>query len=299
MIPRLVTKLFCSIDESGTFFLDNVDVGGVVATEPEDLNFLAAILNAPPANFVWRRISKPFQNDYRSANKQFIAPLPVPNATAEQKAAIGDLASELQQLHSAYRDGVRELTRLIDHEQMLPDTSRQSLRWPWPSLPEVETLKKSDAAKATGLKGAALTRWANEQVQSAIDQKLLKLSARLIPSVHLAVIETGEEIALHADGIEVLSVFESENDRRLIAAQWRQVLRTTSITPSLSAKKLVDRLLALRTTDVVALRKGIVDADSALTLERVTIDQKEAKINQLIYGLYGLDEAEIRRIEQG
>ncbi len=34
-------------------------------------------------------------------------------------------------------------------------------------------------------------------------------------------------------------------------------------------------------------------------LERVKIDQKEAKINQLIYGLYGLDEAEIRQIEQG
>ena len=177
MIPRLVTKLFCSIDESGTFFLDNVDVGGVIATEPEDLNFLAAILNAPPANFVWRRISKPFQNDYRSANKQFVAPLPIPHADTDQKTAVGDLASELQRLHSAYRDGVQELTRLINHEQMLPDTSRQTPRWPWPGLPEVETLKKSDVAKATGLKGAGLTRWASEQVQNAIDQKLLKLSS--------------------------------------------------------------------------------------------------------------------------
>ena len=97
----------------------------------------------------------------------------------------------------------------------------------------------------------------------------------------------------------MLSVFESQNERPLIAAQWRQVLRTTSITPSLSAQKLLDRLLALRTTDVPALRQSVVDADTALVLKRVVIGKKETEINQLIYGLYGLDEAEIRQIEQG
>lgn len=117
------------------------------------------------------------------------------------------------------------------------DTPRQTPRWPWPGLPDVETLKKSGVANMTGIKGAALTRWANEQWQTAIDQKLSKLNARLIPRVNLAVSETGGEIVLHADGVVVLSVIETEKDAPLIAAQWRQVLRTTSITPSLTAQK--------------------------------------------------------------
>jgi hypothetical protein len=299
MIPRLVTKLFCAIDASGTFFLDNVDVGGVVATAPEDLHFLAAILNAPPANFVWRRISKPFQNDYRSANKQFIAPLPIPHADAAQKLDIGQLASELQQLHSAYRDEVQELTRLLHHEQMLPDTARQTPYWLWPGLTQVDALKKSTAAQATKHKGAALTRWANDQVQAVIDKKLLKLSARLIPSVTLAVTDSSGEIALHANGVKVLSVFESDKDAPFIAAQWRQVLRTTTVTPGLTAPKLLDRLLALQTTSVPALHQRIMDVDAKLTRQRTVIDEKESSINRLIYALYRLSTIDIRRIEQG
>ena len=83
LVPRLVEHLKCSLDFSGHFYLDNVDVGGVLSTPNISPAYLMAALNAPVCDFVFRTISKPFQNDYRSANKQFIAPLPIPNAAVE------------------------------------------------------------------------------------------------------------------------------------------------------------------------------------------------------------------------
>src|SRR5262249_40880760 len=70
-VPRLVANLGCSVDRTGSAYLDNVDVGGVVIADGEEPFFVAAILNSPVANFVFRRISKPFRGSYLSANKQF------------------------------------------------------------------------------------------------------------------------------------------------------------------------------------------------------------------------------------
>ncbi len=96
LVPRLVRRLRASFDATGRYYLDNVDVGGVIPAHGVDGMYLAAVLNGPVADFVFRRISKPFQNDFRSANRQFIAPLPVPNASPEAQTAIADLARRLE-----------------------------------------------------------------------------------------------------------------------------------------------------------------------------------------------------------
>ena len=62
------------------------------------------MLNGPVADFVFRRISKPFANDYLSANKQFIAPLPIPRATPLQVTEVARGARNLQRWHSRRRD---------------------------------------------------------------------------------------------------------------------------------------------------------------------------------------------------
>jgi len=99
-IPRLVVKLFCATDRQGRICLDNVDVGGVLFRDEADLLYAAALVNSPVLNWVWRRLSKPFQNDYRSANKQFIAPLPIPRASADEKRWLGTQALELTALYT-------------------------------------------------------------------------------------------------------------------------------------------------------------------------------------------------------
>ena len=96
IVPRLVQHLKCSVDDAGDVCLDNVDVGGVLASADTELAYLMAVLNAPVCDFVFRIISKPFQNDYRSANKQFIAPLPVPNASGESRAEVASRSRLLQ-----------------------------------------------------------------------------------------------------------------------------------------------------------------------------------------------------------
>lgn len=96
IVPRLVSLVSCSVDRTGGIYLDNVDVGGVAPAQGISLFFLAGVLNAPVADFVFRRISKPFRGDYRSANKQFIAPLPIPPATEEERAQIAQRAERLQ-----------------------------------------------------------------------------------------------------------------------------------------------------------------------------------------------------------
>lgn len=96
LVPRLVKRLRASFDAAGRYYLDNVDVGGVIPAPGVDGMYLSAVLNGPVADFVFRRISKPFQNDFRSANRQFIAPLPVPQASPDVQAAIADLARQLE-----------------------------------------------------------------------------------------------------------------------------------------------------------------------------------------------------------
>ncbi len=78
VLPRLVDQLVAAYDEFGSVCLDNVDVGGILIAEGTDPWFLLGILNAPVADFIFRRVSKPFRGNYLSANRQFIKELPMP-----------------------------------------------------------------------------------------------------------------------------------------------------------------------------------------------------------------------------
>lgn len=74
-IPRLVRKLEAVYDAEGRFYLDNVDVNGLL--RPRDPYYLLALLNSTLLDFYFRQRSAPFRGDFRSANRQFISPLPI------------------------------------------------------------------------------------------------------------------------------------------------------------------------------------------------------------------------------
>lgn len=296
LVPRLVKSLFCSVDSDGMFYMDNVDVGGVFVTHASDLFYIAGVVNAPVANFVWRRISKPFQNDYRAANKQFIAPLPIPDADEEQKKQVAKLAETLQELHTAYRDELQKLEKRLSAAQMTDDT--KTPQWIWAELPDEKQLKASDAAKATGLKGKALTDWAKAQYQAALAQKLEKLTVNLNPNLKLTVRYEDGELSLLADGTSILDSLYLD-DAELIAVQWKYVIRSTNITPSVTAEKLLGELLKLKTTDNDSLRKQIIALDKKLDELQVGIEAKEREMNALVYGLYGLTRDEVLQVERG
>ena len=87
LVPRLLTDLMAGCDRDGSVCIDNVDVGGVLLKKKGDTFYILGLLNSLALNFFWRATSKPFRGNYRSANKQFISPLPIPSSPARSQIA--------------------------------------------------------------------------------------------------------------------------------------------------------------------------------------------------------------------
>ncbi len=78
-VPRLVHRLECAYDGEGKYYLDNVDVGGVLLKDNSRRNYLyvMGLLNSQLLDWQFQQISAPFRGGYRSANRQFLEPLPI------------------------------------------------------------------------------------------------------------------------------------------------------------------------------------------------------------------------------
>jgi len=102
-IPRLVVHLEAVYDETGSFYLDNVDVGGVILKDVSHENYLylLGLLHSQVLDFCFQRLSAPFRGGFRSANRQFIEPLPLrlidPSSVAELKMR-DDLVNLVEQM---------------------------------------------------------------------------------------------------------------------------------------------------------------------------------------------------------
>lgn len=79
-IPRLVNRLTCTYDPDGSFYLDNVDVGGVMLRDEYtnyDYLYICALINSNFSNWYLYKISTAFRGNYISANKQFVSLVPI------------------------------------------------------------------------------------------------------------------------------------------------------------------------------------------------------------------------------
>lgn len=118
-----LTARFC-MDESGftlnnkVFFLPTADW------------FILAVLNSRPAwSWIVETLS-PLRGGYWEFRAQYIENLPIPNASASERAAIGDLARRVQLVHGRRRARVEQFLRDIG---VAPETStsRNPLEQPW------------------------------------------------------------------------------------------------------------------------------------------------------------------------
>jgi hypothetical protein len=98
-VPRLCERLRAAIDPEGAVYLDNVDVNGILpsAAGPTAL-VLASLLNSKLLDFIFRLGSVPFRGAFYSANKQFIAPLPIRVAEGGEAEHLEGVAEELSHL---------------------------------------------------------------------------------------------------------------------------------------------------------------------------------------------------------
>jgi type I restriction-modification system DNA methylase subunit len=91
-IPRLVQRLQVFYDSKGEFYLDNVDVGGILLEDTSEENYLyvLGVLNSALVNWYFQKLSAPFRGAYRSANRQFIEPLPIRTIDSDSDCQVRD-----------------------------------------------------------------------------------------------------------------------------------------------------------------------------------------------------------------
>ena len=293
-VAQTVPHLRMFYDEAGDFFINNVRVNGILPPRREDGWFLLGILNASVADFVFQRIAKPKGGGYYEANKQFIEPLPIPNASEDEKDDVEELAKTLQELHTDRRDLVNQFQRRLNSAQMSDDKRKKT--WLWADIGTTTEWKKSDEAP-DDLSGRELTSWAKEMVADRLSAHYEELDARLHPGAVISVENTEHVVQLKIDDREVLKVFD-EPDTALVAAQWRHIVRDINFTEQFTAKKLVRELLKLRKTDHEGLRDRLVALDAEIEELDAKIADAEDEMNAYVCNLYDLTEEEIQLVEE-
>ena len=117
-VPRLCDRLRSSVDAKGVVYLDNVDVNGVLpSSDGPSIWTLACLLNSKLLGFIFKLVSVPFRGSFYSANKQFIAPLPVRLPGSDAEKSFEELGQRLHEstgvLHRERHDFQAWLSDLI------------------------------------------------------------------------------------------------------------------------------------------------------------------------------------------
>jgi hypothetical protein len=289
VVPRLVIDLSAFADDDGKFYLDNVDVGGVIPMPSINSNFLLAALNGPVANFVFRRISKPFQNGYWSANKQFIAPLPIPHADAKTQKAVGAMAKHLQERWTSRRDLLKDAAARLSNL----GRKKQSPKWLWPDLPDIAEIEDRLPKKLMKSERAELARieWA-AQHEARIEalQGLLDTSPQLVASF------AGGELKLASGGAAVFHrIYLDDETGPLAAAYWQYLALSRK---ARSAKTFAANLCSLPIASDMQAAIQFMKKIAELHAETETIRANERNMNERLYELYKLSAEERILIEK-
>ena len=291
LVPRLVSHIACSVDTEGAFYLDNVDVGGVATARGISPWFLAAAINALPADFAFRRISKPFRGDFRSANKQFIAPLPLPCASDDVQAELARDAERLQELYDQLRQALDDIARRMGSVRIRPRPDD----WLFPDLPDLDELK--DAAPKR-LIGTDRRKWAKDRLAREVETRQAALEEHLKPGVPMsAELERGE-LRFLIDGIPaVTGIFPPPEQAPFILAQWKVLASRTEVSARMTGKKLAAELKKVALAADGHIMADVIRLQGEVATAETEIAMLETRINQTIYRLHELTSGEISMIE--
>ena len=290
LVPRLVASLVCFVDDGGRYYCDNVDVGGVVPSRVDDLWFLSGILNAPVTNTIFGWLSKPFRGDYKSANKQFIAPLPIPRADQKGRLALSALAMRMQQRST---ERVDQRARL---EERLAATSRPGLPLER-LLPGVRTITEIDAVRPRSVRPTEAKAWADDQRSADEEAALARIDGMIRLDSAFAVDLADGKLTFRIDEQEAARLFVSPAEAPLVEAQWRCVAIDFQPGGKADAKRLIDRLRKVATTADPAIADQIIDIGQQLATLSTVIADDEAQLHELTCHLFNLSDAERRLVE--
>ena len=107
-------------DEKGEFYLDNVDVGGLVLKEGTRENYLyiLALLNSSLLTYYLTKISTPFRGGFYSCNKQYLSQLPI---------KLIDLSNPIEK--SKHDEIISLADRMLKLNKELTNTSENTDKW--------------------------------------------------------------------------------------------------------------------------------------------------------------------------
>lgn len=293
MVAQTVPDMRVSPDIVGNYCLDNVRVNGILPSNNDDFFFILAILNSKITNWVFKRIAKPKEGGFFEANKQFIAPLPVPRATKEQKVNVDNLAKAIQGLHTKRWD---KLDALEKRFSSCPIKKRKE-DWLFPQIGNLDHWK-SEAPDELSARDKA--KWAKEQRNLKIEERLEAIDARLNPGAKFAAGFEDGELSFSIDGVAVIDrVFVNDSDGQHILTYWRHLARTISVTEKFKAKTLINKLMATPMTDNADLSAQIAKLTAEIDALDSEISTAEDELNEIIFGLYALTSEERKIIERG
>lgn len=294
-VAQTVPGMRVCYDSEGAFYFNNVRVNGIIPNDIEMGWCLLGFLNGPVCDFVFKRIAKVIEVNKYEANKQFIAPHPIPRVTDVEKAEVAAQAKKLQEIHTRRRDLILMIDKRLDSEQCENDFRDES--WIWSDLKPIATLKK-DAPN--GLTGRDLTAWATNEREHRLTIHLDRITPMLRQGTRLTVVNEYGELKVLADGAPLIAgLYLSEDEAAFISVQWRQKIRQTNVTEKFDGKRLLNLLLKLRKTNNPAIPSQVIRIDADEQTLDAEIGAAEAQMNALTYRLYKLTDEEIRLIEQG
>jgi hypothetical protein len=307
-------------DETASMYLNNVRVNGIAFSDSQDPWYLLGILNANVANFVFQRIAFVFQRiafvfqriafvfqriafvfqriakvkagGFFEANKQFIAPLPIPPASAEDQSAVAAKARALQGAHTARRDTLALI------ERRLSATRQRNKPETW-LFPDLKTKEELISAAPVRLDAEERRKWADQRYSLDLAALHETITARLYPGASLFASFADGELSFAVDGMPVVSrIFVSANEGELIAAQWKVLAATFAITEKTDGKKLANALRKLAVADNPAVVQQIIALEQELSALEADIARQESEMNSLVYRLYGLSQADIGLVQR-
>jgi Eco57I restriction-modification methylase len=280
LVAQLVPELRVCFDNKGRFYANNVRVNGIL---PRGDNgwFLMSMMNAPVSNYIFKWLGKPKDNGYFEANKQFIAPLPIPKADGASRAGLTALAKGLQQRSTS------RMELLADLDDRLSKTVRSALPLEQ-ILADVESIPQIEARIPKSVPALGRKAWVDDERKALEEAALARLDGLIRLDSDMTVTLAKGKLSFLIDEVESAKLFVEPAEAALIEAQWRCV--SLDFTPSGKGdgKRLIDRLRKIAKTAEPAVVKQIIAIGKDLAKLSDVLRDDEAQLHELTCALFKL-----------
>jgi hypothetical protein len=289
IVAQTVPEMRVCADFDGTKYLNNVRVNGILPANRMDQMYLLSVLNGPVADFVFRRIGKPKHGGWYEANKQFIAPLPIPNASPETRAGIAPRARRLQERWTHRHHLLQE----ADNRLSVLARARHPARWLWPDLPSLPDMTEQ-APKGLRV-GTDRRKWAEERLDELEAARVEALQAALDRGGRREVRFERGELRLYINGAVVIEkIYLDEAAGPLAESYWRWLLLSG---PAREAERLAAELRRPPAPSDSPAIAQFIERVAALAEEVAAIAAEEHALNEILFDLYRLSPGERNLVE--